>query len=137
MSKWWEKKKEVASIWQACKTPDNLDYFFNTVTNETTWEKPDELMNDDEKDAAVNHYSLVESLSARLLLLTTSRNLTFVSNLPKLSVGRACLFLISFNLFRVIGNGSPMKLRLFYLVKGTLRKASGPCCSSKTARYLL
>jgi len=52
MSKWWEKKKEVTSIWQECKTPDGLDYYFNTVTNETTWEKPDELMSDEEKDAA-------------------------------------------------------------------------------------
>jgi len=50
--KWWEKKKEVTTIWQACKTPDGLDYYFNTVTNETTWDKPDELMTDEEKDAA-------------------------------------------------------------------------------------
>eukprot|EP00462_Mataza_sp_D1_P024235 CAMPEP_0175127448 /NCGR_PEP_ID=MMETSP0087-20121206/4390_1 /TAXON_ID=136419 /ORGANISM="Unknown Unknown, Strain D1" /LENGTH=1428 /DNA_ID=CAMNT_0016409423 /DNA_START=43 /DNA_END=4329 /DNA_ORIENTATION=+ len=50
--KWWEKKKEPTTIWQACKTPDGLDYYFNTVTNETTWEKPDELMTDAEKDAA-------------------------------------------------------------------------------------
>lgn len=53
MGKWWEKKPEVTTIWQACKTPDGLDYYFNTVTNETTWDKPEELMTDEEKDAAV------------------------------------------------------------------------------------
>jgi hypothetical protein len=52
MGKWWEKKKEVSTVWQACQTPDGLSYYFNTVTNETTWEKPEELMTDDEKDSA-------------------------------------------------------------------------------------
>lgn len=52
MGKWWEKKKEVATIWQALKTNDGLDYYFNTVTNETSWDKPEELMTDEEKDSA-------------------------------------------------------------------------------------
>ncbi len=54
MGKWWENKKEAITVWQSCKTPDGYDYFFNTVTNETSWEKPEELMTDDEKDAAVS-----------------------------------------------------------------------------------
>ena len=52
MGKWWEKKKEVSTVWQACKTPDGYDYYFNTVTNETSWDKPEELMTDEEKDSA-------------------------------------------------------------------------------------
>lgn len=29
-------------------TDDGLDYYVNTETNETTWEKPEELMTEDE-----------------------------------------------------------------------------------------
>ena len=52
VDKWWEKKKEAATIWQACKTPDGYDYYFNTESNETSWDKPDELMTEEEKVAS-------------------------------------------------------------------------------------
>lgn len=54
--RWWEKKKEVATVWQACKTPEGVDYYYNTDTNETTWDKPEELMTEDEKGDAGEWY---------------------------------------------------------------------------------
>eukprot|EP00808_Paulinella_micropora_P021135 g79262.t1 len=52
--KWWEKREEPKTIWQACKTSDGLDYYYNSVTGETAWEKPEELMTDEEKDKQGN-----------------------------------------------------------------------------------
>jgi hypothetical protein len=47
--KWYEKKEVVNySEWQALKTPEGLDYYYNTVSGVTTWDKPDELQTDDE-----------------------------------------------------------------------------------------
>jgi len=48
--KWWEEKKEPETIWQACTTPEGQEYYFNTETNETSWEKPEELMTEEEKE---------------------------------------------------------------------------------------
>lgn len=30
-------------VWRACVTDDGLDYYVNTETNETTWDKPEEV----------------------------------------------------------------------------------------------
>jgi myosin heavy subunit len=49
--KWWEEKKEITTIWQACEQ-DGQEYYYNTETHETTWDKPEELMTEDEKDGA-------------------------------------------------------------------------------------
>ncbi len=49
MSKWWEKKDPANySEWQTLQTPEGLDYYYNTVTNVTTWDKPDALKSADE-----------------------------------------------------------------------------------------
>jgi hypothetical protein len=51
--KWWERAKEevVHTVWQACVTADGLDYYYNTETKETTWDKPEELMTPGEIDS--------------------------------------------------------------------------------------
>jgi len=38
-------------VWRACLTDDGLDYFFNTETKETSWEKPDELLTPEEMNS--------------------------------------------------------------------------------------
>jgi hypothetical protein len=62
---WWDKS-EVTTTWQALKTPEGQDYYFNTgcfertvksnvyvsETNETSWEKPQALMTSDELNAS-------------------------------------------------------------------------------------
>eukprot|EP00040_Diaphanoeca_grandis_P025752 m.143132 g.143132 ORF g.143132 m.143132 type:complete len:1427 (-) comp30293_c0_seq1:306-4586(-) len=47
-AKWWEKAPEPTTVWRACLTDDGLDYYVNTETNETTWDKPEELMTEAE-----------------------------------------------------------------------------------------
>lgn len=52
---WWKTKeldKENFSDWQELRTDDGLVYYFNRVTQETTWDKPDELMSEDEKQSS-------------------------------------------------------------------------------------
>ena len=49
--RWWEKVEEPTTIWQALLTDDGLEYYVNTETNETTWEKPEELMTTEELNA--------------------------------------------------------------------------------------
>eukprot|EP00041_Stephanoeca_diplocostata_P035801 m.1275779 g.1275779 ORF g.1275779 m.1275779 type:complete len:1469 (+) comp24762_c0_seq12:253-4659(+) len=46
--KWWEAVEEPTTTWRACVTEDGLDYYVNTETNVTTWDKPEELMTADE-----------------------------------------------------------------------------------------
>lgn len=52
-NRWWEKKKEPLSVWQACRDAEGVEYFYNAETKETTWEKPKELMTADELDSQV------------------------------------------------------------------------------------
>jgi hypothetical protein len=42
-----EKAEEPKSVWRALVTEDGVDYYMNTETNETTWDKPTELMTDE------------------------------------------------------------------------------------------
>ena len=49
--RWWEKVEEPTTVWQALLTDDGLEYYVNTETNETTWEKPEELMTTAELNA--------------------------------------------------------------------------------------
>eukprot|EP00484_Ammonia_sp_Unknown_P018101 CAMPEP_0197028252 /NCGR_PEP_ID=MMETSP1384-20130603/7978_1 /TAXON_ID=29189 /ORGANISM="Ammonia sp." /LENGTH=1466 /DNA_ID=CAMNT_0042457223 /DNA_START=22 /DNA_END=4422 /DNA_ORIENTATION=+ len=50
---WWKSAKAIEqeqfSEWQELRTEDGLVYYFNRKTQETTWDKPAELMSDDEK----------------------------------------------------------------------------------------
>jgi hypothetical protein len=46
--KWWEAIEEPTSVWRSCVTDDGLDYYVNTETHETTWDKPEELMTEAE-----------------------------------------------------------------------------------------
>eukprot|EP01084_Bolivina_argentea_P201243 344027_1 len=50
---WWKSAKAIESEqfseWQELRTEDGLIYYFNRKTQETTWDKPTELMSDDEK----------------------------------------------------------------------------------------
>jgi len=51
---WWKAKnldKEQFSDWQELKTDDGLVYYFNRQTQETTWDKPDELLSEEEKQS--------------------------------------------------------------------------------------
>eukprot|EP00949_MAST-11_sp_MAST-11-sp1_P000183 g183.t1 len=49
--RWWEREEEPDTVWQACLTDDGLDFYVNTETNETTWDKPEELMTEEELNA--------------------------------------------------------------------------------------
>lgn len=53
---WWKAGKaiedETFSDWQELRTEDGLVYYFNRSTQETTWDKPAELMTEDEKQSA-------------------------------------------------------------------------------------
>ena len=49
--RWWEKVEEPTTVWQALLTDDGLEYYVNTETNQTTWEKPEELMTPEEINA--------------------------------------------------------------------------------------
>eukprot|EP00040_Diaphanoeca_grandis_P036460 m.232435 g.232435 ORF g.232435 m.232435 type:complete len:1418 (-) comp33622_c0_seq1:24-4277(-) len=46
--KWWEAVEEPTTVWRACVTEDGLDYYVNTETNQTSWDKPEELMTSSE-----------------------------------------------------------------------------------------
>ena len=53
--KWWEIVEEAVeptSVWRECTTDEGLDYYFNTETNETSWDKPAELMTKEELSAS-------------------------------------------------------------------------------------
>ena len=44
-TRWWEKVEEDdGCIWYECVTDDGLPYYCNSITKETTWDKPEELM---------------------------------------------------------------------------------------------
>ena len=49
--RWWEKVEEPTTVWQALFTDDGVEYFVNTETKETTWDKPEELMTTAELNA--------------------------------------------------------------------------------------
>eukprot|EP00039_Didymoeca_costata_P017476 m.324043 g.324043 ORF g.324043 m.324043 type:complete len:483 (+) comp16540_c7_seq2:247-1695(+) len=51
-ARWWEALEEPQTVWRACVTDDGLDFYVNTETNETTWDKPEELMTDEERKTA-------------------------------------------------------------------------------------
>lgn len=36
----------MATPWKAVKTAEGKEYYFNSVTNATTWQKPDDLKDD-------------------------------------------------------------------------------------------
>eukprot|EP01083_Nonionella_stella_P139035 423279_1 len=46
MAQWWEKKEESFTVWAELQTEDGLTYYYNTQTNETTWDCPEELLTD-------------------------------------------------------------------------------------------
>eukprot|EP00485_Elphidium_margaritaceum_P007561 CAMPEP_0202691960 /NCGR_PEP_ID=MMETSP1385-20130828/6494_1 /ASSEMBLY_ACC=CAM_ASM_000861 /TAXON_ID=933848 /ORGANISM="Elphidium margaritaceum" /LENGTH=1474 /DNA_ID=CAMNT_0049347425 /DNA_START=27 /DNA_END=4451 /DNA_ORIENTATION=+ len=50
---WWKSAKAIEaesfSDWQELRTEDGLVYYFNRKTQETTWDKPAELMSEEEK----------------------------------------------------------------------------------------
>jgi len=53
VERWWEvNEMETPTVWQALVTKDGLDYYYNTETQETSWEKPEELMTEDEINSA-------------------------------------------------------------------------------------
>lgn len=41
---------DVDAAWATYQTADGLEYYFNSVTEETTWDKPDSLKSQDELD---------------------------------------------------------------------------------------
>jgi pre-mRNA-processing factor 40 len=50
------------SSWNAVKTEDGKEYYYNAVTNQTTWEKPDELKDEVEVRSS-RHTCLGSSLT--------------------------------------------------------------------------
>ena len=48
--KWWEAKtsEEEMGVWRSLVTEEGVDYYLNIETQETQWEKPIELMTDEE-----------------------------------------------------------------------------------------
>lgn len=53
---WWKAAKNLSNEnfceWQELRTEDGLVYYFNRKTQETTWDKPSELMSEEEKQYA-------------------------------------------------------------------------------------
>jgi hypothetical protein len=41
---------DVDNAWEAFQSPDGLEYYYNHVTQETTWDKPEALKGHDEVD---------------------------------------------------------------------------------------
>jgi ABC-type oligopeptide transport system ATPase subunit len=57
MPQWWEaNQQEVTTVWQALTNAEGIEYYFNTVTRETSWDKPEELMTDEEKASGSNWF---------------------------------------------------------------------------------
>lgn len=52
MANWWEAKvdENENTVWKCLQTAEGVDYYFNTITQATQWEKPDELMTDAERN---------------------------------------------------------------------------------------
>jgi len=48
-NQWWKKDEEDYGDWQELTTDDGLTYYFNRITQETTWDKPHELLSENEK----------------------------------------------------------------------------------------
>src|SRR5690348_3203108 len=46
------KNSPVTFTWKEAKTPDGKVYYYNTMTNETTWKKPDDLKTPAERGAS-------------------------------------------------------------------------------------
>jgi len=51
---WWKKDETVYGDWQELTTDEGLKYYYNTQTQETTWEKPAEMMSDSERAVKSN-----------------------------------------------------------------------------------
>eukprot|EP00808_Paulinella_micropora_P005871 g56997.t1 len=53
-------RKVVSPVggWKALKTPDGLEYYFNQDTGQTTWEKPEELMTEADREREGEWYWL-------------------------------------------------------------------------------
>ena len=48
-TKWWQQQAEVETFaeWQELETPEGLTYFYNNRTQETRWDRPQELMTEE------------------------------------------------------------------------------------------
>ena len=74
-NRWWENNdNDNNSIWQACKTADGLDYYYNTETKETQWEKPLELMTADELDKQGEWYWIKDDQEAYIHAKLQTKN---------------------------------------------------------------
>jgi len=54
--RWWEKRKEPLSAWQALVDKSGVEYYYNVETKDTTWDKPVELMTAAEADSQGEWY---------------------------------------------------------------------------------
>jgi hypothetical protein len=69
--RWWEKVEEPTTVWQALLTDDGLEYYVNTETNETTWEKPEELYVFKHKILSLNNSTSILFLTPQISIFTT------------------------------------------------------------------
>lgn len=43
-------EEEINAAWEAFESAEGLEYYYNSITEETTWDKPDALRGSDETD---------------------------------------------------------------------------------------
>lgn len=91
--RWWEKVEEPTTIWVALVTEDGLDYYQNTETNETTWDKPEELMTEDELNAQGTWLWVPDKLNvyvpAKLIASRGTKHQVELENGDKITVKKA------------------------------------------------
>lgn len=49
-------RKRAATVWREIRTPEGKVYFFNTASKETSWDRPKELEDDDDRDESAEWF---------------------------------------------------------------------------------
>ncbi|KAL6703193.1 U1 snRNP protein [Coniothyrium glycines] len=67
----------MATPWRAVKTAEGKEYYFNATTNQTTWEKPDELKDEVERAIAGTGWAIHLADGKRYFAHTQSKETTW------------------------------------------------------------